>query len=63
MAIDLDELLSKPQSKPLDLGTLSITELEGRIVACEAEIQRCREMIARKRQDRGAAEAFFKSPE
>lgn len=62
MAIDPEDLIPKPKQKPLDLGALSIAELEQRIAGCEAEIARCREMIERKRADRGAAEAFFKQP-
>lgn len=62
MAIDLDDLSPlKPRPQALDLGRLSIEELTHRIAALEAEIARCRAMIAAKEQDRSAAEAVFKS--
>jgi len=42
------------------LGTLSIAELEARIVALTREIERVREEVARKRAHETAAAAVFK---
>lgn len=60
--INPDEL--EPQKtavKPLDLGTLSIEELENYIKNLEAEIARARTKITDKEQHRAAASGFFKS--
>jgi len=50
--MDWDELKPKP-AKGITLGesleTLSIGELEARVAALEAEIQRVKENVARKR--------------
>lgn len=50
----------KPPAKPIDLSLLSVEELDLRISALEAEIARCREAIASKQTQRGAAHAMFK---
>lgn len=66
MAIDpfAEEL---PRKKPTtheigqDLSTLSVSELDERIVQLEAEIRRLKEARDRKEASRTAASAFFKS--
>jgi uncharacterized small protein (DUF1192 family) len=66
MAIDplADE---KPRPKPpahaigQDLSTLSLAELDERIALLEREIDRLREMRARKEASKAAASAFFKT--
>jgi uncharacterized small protein (DUF1192 family) len=63
MAIDTDELEPRKPLKadaPPDLARLSIEELEARIASLEAEIVRCREMIAAKQKTRSAAESVFR---
>lgn len=45
-----------------DLGAHSLDELDARIAALEAEIDRCRATMASKRQVLGAAETMFKKP-
>lgn len=60
--INPDEL--EPQKtavKSLDLGTLSIAELENYIKNLEAEIARARAKIVDKERHRAAASGFFKS--
>lgn len=61
--LDTDDLAPppKPANPTLDLQTLSIADLEARIVELEREIVRVREVIAGKRAQRDLAEAFFKS--
>lgn len=44
-----------------NLETLSVSELEGRIAALDAEIQRVRAELARKRAHEAAAASIFKS--
>ena len=66
MAIDplADE---KPRPKPpahaigQDLSTLSLADLDERIALLEREIERLREMRARKEASKAAASAFFKT--
>lgn len=64
MVFDPDE---RPRPKAsiaieaIPLDPLSIEDLEARIAAAEAEIERCRQAIAKKRASREAAAAFFKS--
>jgi len=66
MAIDplADE---KPRPKPpahaigQDLSTLSLAELDERIALLEREIDRLREMRARKEASKAVASAFFKT--
>lgn len=43
-----------------DLSPLGVVELEHRIGTLEAEIQRVKTQIERKKGDRSAAESFFK---
>ncbi len=45
--------------EPLD--SISIAELESRIIAFEGEIARLRAEVARKQASKAAADAFFKS--
>ncbi len=62
MAIDTDELEPRKPLKadaPPDLARLSIEELEARVLALEAEIARCREMIAAKKKTLSAAHSVF----
>jgi uncharacterized small protein (DUF1192 family) len=61
MALDTDDL--EPRAKkpaPRDLETLSIEELETGIAELNAEIDRMRQVIARKQSQRAGAEGFFK---
>jgi len=61
--MDWDELKPKP-AKGITLGesleSLSIDELEARIAALEAEIDRVKDNVARKRTHEAAAAAVFK---
>ncbi len=59
--MDTDDLLPPPKPKPEDLETFSIEALEGRIQELEAEIERIRGFITRKKTHRGDADSFFKS--
>ena len=43
-----------------DLTILSISDLEERIAALEAEILRCREIMSSKNSSRAAADGLFK---
>ncbi len=59
--INPDELEpQKTKVKPLDLGTLSIVELEEYIKNLETEITRARDFINKKQAHRGAIESLFK---
>ena len=63
--MDWDEVRPKPTSAGLALGAdlsgLSIEELEQRITALQAEIERVTAELARKRAHEAAASALFKS--
>jgi uncharacterized small protein (DUF1192 family) len=59
--IDDDSLGSPLKRPPATLDLMSIDELEGKIVTLRAEIEACERMIASKRNQRAAADAFFKS--
>jgi uncharacterized small protein (DUF1192 family) len=59
----IDEDARPPKkAEPQSLETLSIDELEARIVTLKSEIARCEEAIRQKRSVKNAADAFFKSP-
>lgn len=58
--MDTDDLLPPPKAKPFNLEGLDIADLEARIAALEAEIERCRALIASKQNQRGAADALFR---
>lgn len=60
MADDPDDLPRRPTSKPPDLTTWSVEELEAYIARLEAEIARTRVAVEAKQSVRGAAEALFK---
>ena len=60
MAEDPDDLPRRPTSKPPDLATWSVEEVEAYIARLEAEIARARAAIESKRSIRGAADALFK---
>ncbi len=65
MALDTDDLAPPPKAAPdlvqaIDLDRLSIAELEARIGALKAEIDRVEAKIAAKRASASAADAFFK---
>lgn len=44
-----------------NLETLSVDELEERIVALQSEIERCQQEISGKQSSRASAESVFKS--
>jgi uncharacterized small protein (DUF1192 family) len=64
MAIDLDELMPrKPKPETVlgqDISMLSVVELEARIAALEAEIQRTREALKHRAATKSAADSVFK---
>ena len=60
MVDDPDDLPRRPTSKPPDLSTWSVEEVETYIARLEAEITRARAAIEAKQSIRGAAEALFK---
>ena len=60
MVEDPDDLPRRPSTKPPDLATWSIEELEAYIQRLESEIARARTAIEARRSVRGAAEALFK---
>jgi uncharacterized small protein (DUF1192 family) len=62
MADDPDDLPRRPSTKPPDLTTWSVEELEAYILRLESEIARARAEIEARRSVRGAAEALFKRP-
>jgi uncharacterized small protein (DUF1192 family) len=63
MSMDWDEARQKP-GKGFEVGekldTLSVAELEARVVALEAEILRVRAEITRKKAHEAAAASLFK---
>lgn len=64
MAIDLDELEPRKPKRDIvlgeDLSPLSAHELERRIAALEAEIDRAKNALGSRAATRTAADAFFK---
>lgn len=65
MSIFADDDRPKPKSVHeigQDLSMLSLAEIDERIVALRAEIERLDEARARKDASRSAADAFFRKP-
>jgi uncharacterized small protein (DUF1192 family) len=60
MAEEPDDLPRRATSKPPDLTSWSVAELEAYIVRLQGEIERARAAIAARQSVRGAAEALFK---
>jgi uncharacterized small protein (DUF1192 family) len=60
MAEEEDDLPRRPVTKPPDLATWSLEELEAYIARLEVEIDRARAAIEAKQSVRGAAESLFK---
>jgi len=64
--MDWDDIQPKTEKTSASIGdtleTLSIAELEARIVAFEAEIVRIRAELAKNRTHEEAAAALFKKP-
>jgi uncharacterized small protein (DUF1192 family) len=60
MAEEPDDLPRRPTTKPPDLSTWSVEEVEAYIVRLEDEIVRSRAAIEAKQSIRGAAESLFK---
>lgn len=56
---DFEPRKTKPKSK--DLSAISVGDLENYIAMLEAEMNRVREEIARKKAHKDAVAAFFKS--
>lgn len=54
-----EEPIQKPNTKPLDLDNLSVSELEERITALREEISRCENAITKKKSTLNAAQALF----
>jgi uncharacterized small protein (DUF1192 family) len=63
MTIEDDDRPKKKVSHEIgqDLSLLSVEELTERIALLTSEIERLREVLARKRATREAADSFFKS--
>lgn len=63
MAIDdADDLPRTPSTKPPDLRTWSVEELEAYIRRLQGEIERARAALESRRSIQSAAEALFKKP-
>jgi uncharacterized small protein (DUF1192 family) len=60
MAEEPDDLPRRPTTKPPDLATWSVEEVEAYIVRLRAEIERAEAAIKAKQSIRGAAESLFK---
>jgi uncharacterized small protein (DUF1192 family) len=61
--MDWDDLAPKPKKNVAvgdDLRTLSVSELEARVVALQAEIERVQAEIGTKKAHEAAAAAVFK---
>ena len=62
--MDWDDVMPKPKPSAAigdNLSTLSVGELEMRISSFEAEIERVRLEVQKKRAHEAAASAFFKT--
>jgi uncharacterized small protein (DUF1192 family) len=55
-----DDRPSRSAPQPMPLATLSVADLERRIVELRAEIERIEAELARRHDVRSAAEAIFK---
>jgi uncharacterized small protein (DUF1192 family) len=60
MAEEPDDLPRRATSKPPDLTSWSVEELEAYVTRLQGEIERARAAIAARQSVRGAAEALFK---
>jgi len=60
MAEEPDDLPRRPTTRPPDLSTWSVEEVEAYILRLEAEIARAKAAIEAKQSIRGAAESLFK---
>jgi uncharacterized small protein (DUF1192 family) len=60
MAEEPDDLPRRPTTRPPDLATWSVEEVEAYILRLEAEIARAKAAIEAKQSIRGAAESLFK---
>ncbi|HLY58814.1 MAG TPA: DUF1192 domain-containing protein [Stellaceae bacterium] len=60
MAEDADDLPRNRKAPPVNLGPMSIEELETYIAGLQAEIARARESIEEKRRHRSGADSLFK---
>lgn len=58
--MDTDDLAPPPKPQRLDLEILSIEALTERIATLESEIAQIRDLIAKKKNTRSAADALFK---
>jgi uncharacterized small protein (DUF1192 family) len=59
---DADDLPRTPTSKPPDLRTWSVEELQAYVERLEGEIERASAAIEARRSIQSAAEALFKKP-
>lgn len=60
MPLDTDDLAPRPKPVKLDLEMMSIEALTELIETLEGEIAQIRDLIARKKNTRSAADALFK---
>ena len=60
MAEEPDDLPRRATSKPPDLTSWSVEELEAYVARLQGEIERARAAIAARQSVRGAAESLFK---
>ena len=60
MAEEPDDLPRRPTTRPPDLSTWSVEEVEAYILRLGAEIARAKAAIEAKQSIRGAAESLFK---
>jgi len=59
--MDTDDIAPPPAGAPkVKLDEMSIEDLQDRIVALKEEIARAEDMIAAKKQAKGAADSVFK---
>lgn len=59
--MDTDDIAPPPKTvRTVNLETMSVADLEARIVALTEEIAAARRMIEAKKAARGSADAFFR---